>query len=72
MDISVTAYRLKGERRGVKKGINRNPNWVYPKSFNPFLVALNHQKHIGKIYREAIGGFEIKGKPRFQVDAYEY
>lgn len=70
MDISVIFRRKMGERRKnvIRKG---NPKWKDPEVFNPYPVILNHRKHEGAVYREAIGGEEKRGKPRFHGDWFE-
>jgi len=74
LDISVTNAINNGKTRkgrtNFKKVIPRSTNDI--EIWNPYRTAINHRKHEGKVYREAIGGFETKGKPRYHPDAYEY
>jgi len=73
IDISISYRRNCGERRKpsfTKKGpLNINTNEI--PVVNPFLVAINHSKHSGLLYRNAMGGIEKQGKPRYYPDLFE-
>lgn len=70
LNISITYARENGETR--RNGISyKKPLPIKPDVWNPFKTSLEHKRHSGKIYRQACGEFETKGKPRFHPDAYD-
>lgn len=75
LDISVINIRkIKNEHPTGRTGrFNKkvNDQIIYPKKLNTFEIYMNHRRHEGKIYREAVGGFETKGKPRYHPDWFE-
>lgn len=71
MDISVEACRTRGERRKRVFSKAVNPDWKDGENWNPYRTLINHRKHEGSIYREATGGEEKRGKPRFHSDHFE-
>lgn len=69
-NISITYARENGENR--RNSISyKKPEPIKPEVWNPHRTALNHRKHEGLIYRQSEGGFERKGKPRYQPDFFE-
>ena len=76
IDISISCKKAHGERSKSTYKINgkwpKSKLWTDPKNVNPTPTLKNHMRHSGKIFREAAGGFEIKGKVRFHPDGFEY
>ena len=74
MDISVTASKRRGEKTKNTNKLNGNfvksELWTNPEKKNVRAEVFNFRRHEGKIYRQANGGFEIKGKPRFEPDFF--
>lgn len=74
LDISVTSRRALGERRkGLEKGrigTEVSPEHLKPLKKDPFQTAINHRKHVGKIYRDVNGGYVTKGQPYLHGDLF--
>lgn len=72
LDISVTNKRQLGERRN-SLAFRRNSTdsqsvsifWTKPHVQKALPIMLNHRKHSSKIFREAVGGYDKKGRPCF-------
>lgn len=64
---------MEGERRTplMRYGRRKNINFKNIEVFSPVPTMTNHRKHEGLVYREAMGGEETKGKPRFHGDWFE-
>lgn len=75
-DISVTSHLERGEKRQNTNKLNgvftKSESWTKPSLVDVKAKTLNFRKHEGKIYREANGGFETRGKIRFHPDTLEY
>lgn len=73
LDISVCASKVNGWPKGrtnsrIKKG---SEQILYPEKVALSHIIYNIRKHEGLIYRKACGGFEIRGKQRFEPDMWK-
>ena len=72
LDVSVQKRRAEGERRNstafrpnATDSSTASQFWTKPhkQAYHP--TMLNHRKHSSKIFREAVGGPDKKGRPCF-------
>lgn len=73
IDISISSSKVRGRPKG-RPNLNYNKvseQIIYPERFQVRDVIYSYRKQEGLIYRKACGGFEVKGKQRFEPDLWE-